>query len=186
MNPKWTPEQDAILRAMYWDAPMDQIIAATGKPLHGIYRRAKRLLLKRHHIGGFRVGHTIRNLNRKRAATKPPSLQDRILTLLMDTDSAWVARDIAKSFGTETSVVSFALRCLHRDCVIHIAEYRPKRLKHDPPFVPAYAFGDADDAPMQQGPEEIERFHAPNPIPRPELCPIDMWAFSRTTQEITE
>ena len=183
MNPKWTPEQDAILRAMYWNTPMDQIIAATGKPLQGIYARAKKLLLKRHHIGGFRVGHTIRN--RKRAAPKPPSMQDRVLTFLRDADSAWVARDIAKSFGTETSVVSFALRCLHRDGSIHIAEYRPKRLKHDLPFVPAYAFGDADDAPMQ-GPAEIERFHAPSPIPRPELCPIDMWAFRRTTQEIME
>lgn len=180
---KWSHEQDTILRDMYWDAPMEQIIASAGRTLNAIYVRAKVLGLKRKHNGGFRIGNTIRN--RKRAAPKPPGIQDRILTLLRDTDAAWVARDVAKALASDLAAISFALRCLHRVGSIHIEEFRPKRLKHDPPFVPAYSIGDCDDAPMPE-PEEVERFYAPNPVPRPELHPWVARAFANQIQEISE
>lgn len=182
---KWTPEKDAILRAMYWDQPLDQIIAATGKSRDGIYARSQLLNLKRKHFGGFRLGNHIRR-NYPTAAPKPPTLQDRVLTFLRGEDSALISRDVAKAMAlSDVASVSLALRRLHRAREIHVAEYQPKRRKHDPRFVPAYSFGKGTDAEMPE-PDAVERFHAPNPIPRPELCPIDMWAFRRTTQEIAQ
>ncbi len=161
---KWTAERDAILREMYYDQPLDQIMAATGTSRDGIYARAKLLNLTRKRFGGFKQGHTIRR-NYQTAAPKPPTLQDRVLTFLRDTDSALIARDVAKQMMIgDVACVSLALRRRHRAKEIHISEYQPKRRKHDPPFVPAYSFGNGQDATMPE-PDAVERFHAPNPIP---------------------
>lgn len=160
---KWTEEQDAFLRAMYFESPMSRIIDATGRSLNAIYIRSKTLGLKRKYNGGFQVGNTFRN--RKSAAPRPPTLQDRVLTFLRDTDSALIARDVAKAMGiTGTASVSLALRRLHRGKEIHVSEYRPKVRKHDPRWIPAYSFGKGADTKMPE-PDAAERFHAPNPIP---------------------
>ncbi len=160
---KWTPEQDAALRAMYASAPFSEIIAATRRSVQAIYVRARLLGLKRQHKGYFQIGNTIRN--RKRAAPKPPTLQDRVLTFLRDTDSALISRDVAKQMMIgDVASVSLALRRLHRAKEIYVAEYQPKRRKHDPKFIPAYSFGKGPDAEMPE-PDAVERFHAPNPIP---------------------
>lgn len=160
---KWTPEQDAILRQMYYDQPLDQIMTATSKSRDGIYARAQLLNLTRKRFGGFKQGNTIRRTYT--SAPKPPTLQDRVLTFLRDKDSALISRDVAKQMLiTDVASVSLALHRLHRAKEIHVAEYQPKRRKHDPKFIPAYSFGKGPDAEMPE-PDAVERFHEPNPIP---------------------
>lgn len=52
----WTPEQVALLRAMYPTSSMESIIKATGKTQDSVYSKAKTLGLRRENTAKFKPG----------------------------------------------------------------------------------------------------------------------------------
>lgn len=171
---KWTTEQDAVLIARYWDAPMYELAAETNRSVQAIYARARLLKLKRKYDGGFKIGNKVRN-NRP-AKPRSATIEQRVAALLESSaDAAWTSPQVADALKVARPAVTMALN--HLRCVgkIHVAEYRKSRSKHRWLHVAAYRWGDGENAMPPSGAAAIQIQiidSTPSPVPQPWL---DAW-----------